>query len=148
MRNVLNVVSHGEAETVLLAERLTPFLRSGDTVVLTGELGAGKTVFVRGLARGLGIDEDLVNSPSFTVVNEYPGGRMGLYHFDLYRIGDTSELKEIGWYDYQQRDGIVVVEWGEKAEGFLPTGYYRVAFSAVDGTNRQIEISYREANRA
>lgn len=147
MQKALSVVSHSEEETAALAQRIAVFLRPGDTVVLTGELGAGKTVFVRGLAKGLGIDEDSVNSPSFTIVNEYPGGKLALFHFDLYRIGDTSELNEIGWYDYLGKDGIVVVEWGEKADGFLPGGYYQVNFAAVGETERQIDISFVEAVR-
>lgn len=142
MQTVLKVVSHSEDQTVVLAEKLIPFLRPGNIVVLTGELGAGKTVFVRGLAKGLGIDEDLVNSPSFTIVNEYTGGRLPLYHFDLYRIGDPSELYEVGWNDYLGREGIVVVEWGERAEGHLPEGYYQVTFDTVNETDRQINIGY------
>ena len=147
MQKALSVVSHSEEETAALAQRIAVFLRPGDTLVLTGQLGAGKTVFVRGLAKGLGIDEDSVNSPSFTMVNEYPGGKLPLYHFALYRIGDTSELTEIGWYDYLGRDGIVVVEWGEKAEGYLPGGYYQVIFAAVGEAERQIDISFVEAVR-
>lgn len=145
MQTVLKVVSHSEDQTVALAEKLTPFLRPGSVIVLTGELGAGKTVFVRGLAKGLGIDENLVNSPSFTIVNEYTGGKFPLYHFDLYRIGDPSELYEIGWNDYLGRDGIVVVEWGERAEGHLPEGYYHVMFATVDESDRQITVGYETA---
>ncbi len=125
-----------------LAEKLLLFFRPGDIIVLSGELGAGKTVFVRGMARGLGIDEELVNSPSFTIVNEYPGGQRKLYHFDLYRLGDRSELHEIGWNDYQQRDGIMVVEWGEKAEELMPSSYYLVEFETIDSDQRKIEISH------
>lgn len=139
----MNITSHSEEETLALAGKLAGLLRPGDVLVLTGVLGAGKTVFVRGLASALGIDEELVNSPSFTLINEYVGERI-LYHFDLYRLGDTSELHEIGWEDYLNRDGLVVVEWGEKAEGLLPPCYYRVEFGIVDELQREINISYIE----
>ncbi len=145
MALALNIVSHSEAETTALAGKLAPFFRAGDLVILTGELGAGKTVFVRGLARGLGIDEDLVNSPSFTVVNEYPDGKLPLFHFDLYRLGDASELQEIGWDEYRRRDGLVVVEWGERADGYLPPHYYRIVFTPLNEQDRQIDIAYVES---
>lgn len=89
MSKILNIVSHSEEETAALAARLVSFFKDGDVIVLEGRLGAGKTVFVRGLAVALGIDESLVNSPSFTLVNEYPGVRP-LYHFDLYRLSDPT----------------------------------------------------------
>ena len=92
----LNIISHDESETIALAKKLVPLFRPGDLVVLKGELGAGKTAFVRGLAEALGLDREAVNSPSFTIVNEYPGERP-LHHLDLYRINDPTELEEIGW---------------------------------------------------
>jgi tRNA threonylcarbamoyladenosine biosynthesis protein TsaE len=109
--------------------------------VLSGVLGSGKTVFVRGLAAAMGIEEALVRSPSFTLVNEYPGERP-LYHFDLYRLGDDSELYEIGWDEYLNRDGLIVIEWGEKALAYLPTRYYQIDFSIVDEQQREINISF------
>lgn len=125
-----------------LAEKLaaTCFV-PGDVLVLSGHLGAGKTLFVRGLAKGLGLDPDMVNSPSFTFVNEYPGEKP-LYHFDLYRMGDVSELSEIGWEEYLSRDGIVAVEWGEKAGQNLPDNYYKLDFTVVSETEREISITY------
>ncbi|MEA3297726.1 MAG: tRNA (adenosine(37)-N6)-threonylcarbamoyltransferase complex ATPase subunit type 1 TsaE, partial [candidate division Zixibacteria bacterium] len=96
MQRKLNIISHSEAETLALAGKLAPLFRPGNVLVLSGSLGSGKTVFVRGLAKALGHDENLVNSPSFTIVNEYPGEKP-LYHFDLYRVQDPGELYEIGW---------------------------------------------------
>lgn len=144
MALALKVVSHSEEETTALAKKLAPFFRPGDLIVLTGELGAGKTVFVRGLAAALEINEDQVNSPSYTMVNEYPQGKMPLYHLDLYRLGDASELKEIGWNDYRRREGVMVVEWGEKAEQYLPVRYYEIRFQALGEHDRDIEIVYHE----
>ena len=140
MAKILKVISHSEDETVALASKLVSFLRPGDIMVLTGKLGSGKTVFVRGLAQALGIDEKLVNSPSFTIVNEYPGERP-LYHFDLYRLEDADELYEIGWDEYLSRSGLIVVEWGEKAGEFLTDRYYRIDFRIVNESQREIEIS-------
>lgn len=140
----MNITSHSEDETLALAGKLASLFKTGDVLVLTGVLGAGKTVFVRGLAAALGIDESLVNSPSFTIVNEYAGERP-LYHFDLYRLGDASELYEIGWDDYLGREGLVVVEWGEKAGEYLPARYYRIDFGIVDEQQREIDISYVES---
>jgi tRNA threonylcarbamoyladenosine biosynthesis protein TsaE len=142
MGKVLNIVSHSEQQTFELAAKLAgTYFSSGDVLVLTGELGAGKTVFVRGLAKGLGLDENLVSSPSFTFVNEYPGSKP-LYHIDLYRLHDLAELREIGWHEYLSRDGIVVIEWGEKAREMLPARYYQLNFHIVDEHQRQINISF------
>ena len=138
---MLNIISHSEEETLALASKLALLFKPGDVLVLTGVLGAGKTVFVRGLAAAMGIDESIVNSPSFTLVNEYQGEKT-LYHFDLYRLGDSSELYEIGWDEYLSRDGLVVVEWGEKAEGYLPERYYHMEFGIVNETDREINISF------
>ena len=107
---------------------------------MSGDLGAGKTVFVRGLAKGLGHDEDLVNSPSYTIINEYPGEKP-LYHLDLYRMSDQHELHEIGWEEYLNRDGLVVVEWGEKADDYLPSRYYQISFKIINEDEREIDIS-------
>lgn len=123
-----------------LARKLGRHLRDPDVVVLSGVLGSGKTVFVRGLAASLGIDEDSVRSPSFTMVNEYPG-KWPLFHFDLYRLEDPSELYELGWDEYLGRQGLFVVEWGEKAGDYLPARYYQVSFSIIDECRRDIGVS-------
>lgn len=139
----ISITSHSEAETLAMARRLAGSFKPGDVVVLTGPLGAGKTVFVRGLALGCGIDDQLVTSPSFGFVNEYPG-KPPLYHFDLYRLNDIVELYEIGWDEYLGRDGVTVIEWGEKAIPLLPSRYYLLEFSLVDETRRRIDLSLVE----
>lgn len=143
MALALQVISHSELETEGLAAKLVGTFRPGDVLILIGELGSGKTAFTRGLAKALGIDEDKVTSPSFTLVNEYPADTP-LYHFDLYRLEDTGELQEIGWEEYLSRAGIVAVEWGERMEHLLEEQYYRITFKTVGETDRQIEIEVRD----
>ena len=104
-----------------LAEQLTP----GAVIAFSGELGAGKTAFTSGLAAGLGITER-VTSPTFTIVNEYEGGRLPLFHFDLYRLNSSEELFDIGWEDYLARGGVCAVEWSERAEDLLEEETIRV----------------------
>lgn len=99
-------------QTEQIASDIAAKLRGGEIITLDGDLGAGKTAFVRGLARGLGIDDRVV-SPTFTIVNEYTHGRIPLFHFDVYRLGSADELYDIGWEDYLLRGGIIVVEWAD-----------------------------------
>jgi tRNA threonylcarbamoyladenosine biosynthesis protein TsaE len=103
----------GEAETRAVAEALATTLLPGDLVLLHGDLGAGKTVFVKGLAQGLGLDPDAVTSPTFTLVHEYPGGRLPLIHLDLYRLAAT-DLDDVGLDPDLAARGVVVVEWAER----------------------------------
>ena len=140
MKRVLNIISHSEAETEALAKKLSAGFTPKDVILLLGKLGSGKTVFVRGLAAGLGLESDMVSSPSFTIVNEYKG-KNDLYHFDLYRIGEPEELYEIGWEDYLKRNGLVVVEWGKRAAEFLPPNYYQIEFIIRNEQEREINIS-------
>lgn len=121
----MEFVTNSPEETEELGERLGRALSPGDVVAFTGDLGAGKTAFVRGLARGLGIP-DRVTSPTFTIVNEYEGGRLPLFHFDLYRLASSDELFEIGWEDYLRRGGVCAVEWSENAAGALERDTVRV----------------------
>ena len=115
----------------------------GSPVVLSGELGAGKNVFVKGLAKGMGIEKDTATSPTFNIVHEYLGKRE-LYHFDLYRLTDISELVEIGWDDYLERKGVAIVEWGEKAGVLLPQKYYLVEIDNLNDDEREINVSLIE----
>ena len=110
--------SASEQETEALGEALVRRLAPGAVVAFTGDLGAGKTAFVRGMARGLGITQR-VTSPTFTIVNEYEGGRLPLFHFDLYRLGSSDELFDIGWEDFLRRGGICAVEWSENVTDAL-----------------------------
>ena len=105
--------THSEQETERMGEALAHQLAPGTVIAFTGDLGAGKTAFTRGLARGLGVT-DRVTSPTFTIVNEYTGGRLPLFHFDMYRLESSEELFDIGWEDYLRRGGVCAVEWSEK----------------------------------
>lgn len=111
-------VTNSPEETEALGSRLAMKLKAGDVVAFTGDLGAGKTAFTRGLAKGLGIHE-AVTSPTYTIVNEYENGRMPLFHFDMYRLSSSDELFEIGWEDYLARGGICAVEWSERVSDVM-----------------------------
>lgn len=110
-------LSHSEQETEQLGEQVARRLPRGTVIAYTGELGMGKTAFTRGLARGLGC-RGRVTSPTFTIVNEYEGD-IPLFHFDLYRLGSSDELFDIGWEDYLSRGGVCAVEWSENVEDAL-----------------------------
>ena len=112
-------ISHSPAETIALARTLAATLRRGDVLALSGDLGAGKTHFVKGLAASLGTAAS-VTSPTFTLIHEYPGGRLPLYHFDFYRLDDADEALKIGLDEYLDGDGACVIEWAEKLPALLP----------------------------
>ena len=116
-----------------LARRLTP----GSVVAFTGDLGAGKTAFVRGMAAGLGVP-GRVTSPTFTIVNEYEGGRLPLFHFDMYRLNSADELFDIGWEDYLARGGVCAVEWSENIEDALEADAVRVDIRRGETDNSRI----------
>ncbi len=121
----MDYISNGVEDTEALGEALANTLKPGTVVAFSGDLGAGKTAFTRGLARGLGIRER-VTSPTFTIVNEYEGGRLPLFHFDMYRLGSEDELYDIGWEDYLARGGVCAVEWSENIAEALEDGCIRV----------------------
>ena len=121
----MELLSHSPEDTEDIGARLAEQLEPGAVVAFTGDLGAGKTAFVRGLARGLGV-QDRVTSPTFTIVNEYEGGRLPLFHFDMYRLGSADELFDIGWEDYLRRGGVCAVEWSENIADALEEDAVRV----------------------
>lgn len=134
--------SHSAKETEQFAADLAAKALPGDIYTLTGDLGVGKTVFAKGFAKGLGIMEP-VTSPTFTIVQEYLSGRLPLYHFDVYRIGDPDEMEETGFYDYIDRGGVVLIEWAELIEDVLPENRTEITISkdlAGDDDYRLIEV--------
>ena len=124
-------------DTQTLGRTLAAGLRAGDVVLLSGRMGAGKSEFARGVARGLGITA-AVPSPSFTILNVYDEGRLPLYHFDWYRIGDESELTDMGLDEYIGGDGVCLIEWHERAESLLPETALEVLLFPQDDQCRQI----------
>ena len=135
----MTYVTNSPAETEALGQCLAERLQPGDVIAYTGDLGAGKTAFTRGLARGLGITER-ITSPTFTIVNEYQGGRLPLFHFDMYRLGSSEELYEIGWEDYLARGGVCAVEWSEIVADALEEDCIRVDIRQGD-TEHQRKIT-------
>ena len=133
----MEYISNSAQETEALGERLAARLRPGDVIAYTGDLGAGKTAFTRGLARGLGV-ADRVTSPTFTIVNEYEGGRLPLFHFDLYRMDSPEELFDIGWEDYLARGGVCAVEWSENVAEAMETGTIRVSIRREGDENSRV----------
>ena len=114
----MQITTHSADETQALGKKLAESLRPGDVIAYFGDLGAGKTAFTRGIAEGLGVSEQ-VTSPTYTIVNEYLSGRLPLFHFDMYRLGSSDELFDIGWEDYLARGGVCAVEWSENVEDAL-----------------------------
>ena len=118
----MQITTHSADETQALGKKLAESLRPGDVIAYFGDLGAGKTAFTRGIAEGLGVSEQ-VTSPTYTIVNEYLSGRLPLFHFDMYRLGSSDELFDIGWEDYLARGGVCAVEWSENVEDALTDSF-------------------------
>ena len=134
-----NVTTHSEAETRGFARDLAFRLNAGDIVLLYGDLGAGKTAFVKGLAEGLGIDADEVTSPTFTLVHQYRGERLPLVHVDLYRL-DRAELEDIGLDPDIANDGVMAIEWAERLVR-IPPGSVRVHIADGGGDRRSLTVT-------
>lgn len=126
--------THSPEETMNFSEQMAVYLQPGDVLTLSGDLGAGKTIFTKGLAKGLGIRE-MVNSPTFTIVKEYHSGRLPLYHMDVYRISDDED---IGLEDYFEQDGVTVIEWAENIPSWLPDDVLSVVIERVNDHERII----------
>ena len=122
----LKITSNNEAETLAFGKKLASFLKKGDTVVLTGELGSGKTKLTEGLLTYYGL-EDEISSPTFTIVNEYVKDDTKIFHFDVYRLEDSSEFYAIGGEEYFD-NGICIIEWGEIIQDALPKDYIHIQF--------------------
>ena len=130
--------SYSYDETQEIAKKLTDRFKAGDFVAMYGDLGAGKTAFIQGVAKALGV-KNYVTSPTFTIVNEY-NGTIPLYHFDVYRITDVDEMYEIGYDDYISAGGLCIVEWAELIEDIFPESYYKITILK----NEIISYDYRK----
>lgn len=122
-------------EMISLGRKMAEDLKPGSVLALQGGLGAGKTHFTKGIAAGLGYEGE-VTSPTFTLVHEYAGGRLPIYHFDFYRMASEDEVLRIGWDEYLDENGVVVVEWPDKFPGLLPAGAAWLQFEQDDGGRR------------
>ena len=134
----MTYITHSPAETEAIGAALGKIIPAGTVVAYRGDLGAGKTAFTRGLARGLGYLEP-VTSPTYTVCNEYLGGRLPLFHFDMYRLRCADDLWDIGWEDYLDRNGVCAVEWSENVEEALE-GAISVTIEKIGEESRKITI--------
>ena len=134
----MTLITQSEIETEEEGEKLGKSLTPGTIIALYGSLGAGKTTFTRGIAKGMGIIEH-ISSPTFTIVNEY-NGNIPLFHFDMYRIENANDLYDIGWYDYLDRGGICIVEWSENVPGAFPVDTITVHIETIGDNTRNIEI--------
>ena len=135
---MMQFLTNSPAETEAVGFALGNALQPGTILAYTGDLGAGKTAFTRGLARGLGCT-DLVTSPTYTIVNEYLSGRLPLFHFDMYRLASSDDLWDIGWEDYLDRNGVCAVEWSENVTDALE-GAITVNIEKLGGDSRRITI--------
>lgn len=136
----LTWISHSPEQTQEIATRLGRVLHGGEIFAIHGDLGAGKTCFIQGLASGLEVPEHVyVRSPTFTLIDEYPG-RLPLFHLDLYRLADLDELETIGWRDCLDGQSVVAVEWADRLTGFLPENYLQLTFTIVSEHTRKITL--------
>jgi tRNA threonylcarbamoyladenosine biosynthesis protein TsaE len=137
----MHIFSDSPDKTKELGSRLAGLLSTGDNIILNGGLGSGKTVFTKGIAAGLGVKRpEYVNSPSFVLVKEYKG-RIGLYHFDLYRLDRLYDIEYIGVKEYFNRDGVVVIEWAERMKSLLPAEYLDVSIDITGQDKRRFSFS-------
>ena len=134
----MTYITYSPEQTEALGRALGQKLKGGEIVAYTGDLGAGKTAFTRGLARGLDIQMS-VTSPTYTLVNEYTGGRLELFHFDMYRLGSSEDLFDIGWDDYLLRGGVCAVEWSENVSDAMEDAIW-VRIQRLDDDTRSITI--------
>lgn len=133
-------ITNSPEETEELGLKLAKSLKGGEVVAFRGGLGMGKTCFTRGLARGLGFKGD-VTSPTFALINEYIGGRLPLYHFDMYRISGWEDLYSTGFFDYIEQGGVIVAEWSENIENALPESTVTVTFVRLDDNKREVTVN-------
>ncbi len=142
MEEIFSVVTKNENETMLMAEKLAHTVGKGVVFTLVGDLGAGKTHFVKGFVKGMGSNA-LVTSPTFTLLNVYEGGKVPIYHFDMYRLSSKEEAEELGfneYFDLNSLDGVVLVEWPQQVDGLINCPHIEIKIEKLDGNNRKIIV--------
>lgn len=135
----MEIITNSPLETEEFAAKFSESLKGGEIIAFKGSMGMGKTCFTRGLAHGLGFDGQ-VTSPTFALVNEYIGGRLSVYHFDMFRIDTWEDLYSSGWFDYIEMGGVAVAEWSENIEEALPDDVITVEISRIDDNKRKIVL--------
>jgi tRNA threonylcarbamoyladenosine biosynthesis protein TsaE len=141
-RSSMVLISKSPMETMGIGKFLGESFQGGECIALTGDLGAGKTCLTQGIARGLGVPECyVIASPTFTLINEYPGKELALYHLDVYRLTGPEDLEAIGYHEYLISRGVTVIEWAEKVSEAIPEDAVCITFSYIDENMRRIEIS-------
>ena len=143
MSEIFSIITKNEEETMLVGEKLAGTVGKAVIFTLVGDLGAGKTHFVKGFVKGLGCNMT-VTSPTFTLLNVYEGGRRKVYHFDMYRLSSREEAEEMGfneYFDLNTLDGIVFVEWPEQVKGLIPYPYIEIKIEKLEGDQRNIVVS-------
>ncbi len=136
----MEFITHNFKETEALGEKVAALLKGGEVIAFSGEMGAGKTCFTRGLARGLGF-EGSVTSPTFALINEYLGGRLNLYHFDMYRIETWEDLYSSGFFEYKEMGGVLAVEWSENIAAALTDDTIYIDITKCGESDRKIIIT-------
>lgn len=143
MNEIFQVTTNSEEETMLFGEKLADTVGRGVVFTLLGDLGAGKTHFVKGFVKGIG-SNNLVTSPTFTLLNVYEGGKVPVYHFDMYRLSSKEEAEELGfneYFDLKTLDGIVFVEWPNQVEGLINCPHIEIKIDKIDDNKRKITVS-------
>ncbi len=130
-------ISKSPSDTKNIASQIAKGLNGGEVIAFFGNLGMGKTCFVNGLADGLGFKGE-VSSPTFAIINEYLGGRLPLYHFDMYRVTDWNDLYSTGYFEYMESGGVLAVEWAENIENALPENVIKITIKRIDDNTREI----------
>ncbi len=136
---IIKFTTHSADETIALGEKIGSRLKGGDIIAYRGGLGVGKTTITHGIAKGMGLKDD-VSSPTFALVNEYRG-QTNLYHFDMYRINGGLDLETTGFYDYMDSDSVLAIEWSENIANELPDNVITITITRIDDETREIEIN-------
>ncbi|MFH1202363.1 MAG: tRNA (adenosine(37)-N6)-threonylcarbamoyltransferase complex ATPase subunit type 1 TsaE [Candidatus Omnitrophota bacterium] len=137
----MKVVSNSVNDTLRIGKSIAKNLRKGDIICLFGKLGSGKTVFAKGIAAGLGIDQYDVASPTFVLIREFREARIPLFHFDLYRLKSTRDILRLGYEEYLYDDGITVIEWADRLKGLLPKEYLKIELAIKDKYRRILKFT-------
>jgi tRNA threonylcarbamoyladenosine biosynthesis protein TsaE len=137
---MINLITYTPEQTIALGKKIAKFLKPGYVIALSGDLGTGKTTLVKGIAQGLGIDREAVNSPSYVLIREYSGKEIDLFHCDLYRLDNVEQISFLGIEDYFDQGGIFVIEWAKRAGDLLPDQYLDITLALLGEKKRGFKI--------